>query len=198
MQRTIGITILGLGLLLAGCSQSTQTTGTTGAVAPGQTAPASTGTTTADASSAAVLPQVDKKSCEELKVELTGFQEAKIPQKLEQFAQSKYTPTAEELPRFQRYVQVNQNMKTRCAAMAGREAGRDDEEKKEEDQGRAGSGHARGARDGQLGLRRAALLFPPVIDERCKAGRATARPASSLPTSSIARMEAGTLVPIVK
>lgn len=117
MQRTIGITIFGLGLLLAGCSQSTQTTGTTGAVAPGQTAPAATGTTTADASSAAVLPQVDKKSCEELKVELTGFQEAKIPQKLEQFGQSKYTPTPEELPRFQRYVQVNQNMKTRCAAM---------------------------------------------------------------------------------
>ena len=117
MQRFIGISLLGLGLLLAGCSQSTQTTGTTGAVAPGQTAPAATGTTTADASSAAVLPQVDKKSCEELKVELTGFQEAKIPQKLEQFAASKYTPTAEELPRFQRYVQVNQNMKTRCAAM---------------------------------------------------------------------------------
>lgn len=116
MQRTIAITALGLGLLLAGCAQSTQTTGTTGAVAQGQAAPA-TGAATTDASAAAVLPQVDKKSCEELKVEMTGFQEAKIPQKLEQFAQSKYTPTAEELPRFQRYVQVNQNMKTRCAAM---------------------------------------------------------------------------------
>ena len=116
MQHTIAIAALGLGLLLGGCSQSTQTTGTTGAVASGQTAPP-TGAATTDASSAAVLPQVEKKSCEELKVELTGFQEAKIPQKLEQFAQSKYTPTPEELPRFQRYVQVNQNMKTRCAAM---------------------------------------------------------------------------------
>lgn len=116
MQRLIVISILGTGLLLAGCAQSTQTESTTGAVAPGQAAPAA-GAASADASSAAVLPQVDKKSCEELKVELTGFEEAKIPQKLEQFAASKYTPTAEELPRFQRYVQVNQNMKTRCAAM---------------------------------------------------------------------------------
>lgn len=107
--------VAGIALLLAGCAQDNQATGTTGVVAPGQAAPAAG--TTADASAAAVLPQVDKKSCEELKVEMTGFTDAKIPQKLEQFGQSKYTPTPDELPRFQRYVEVNQSMKTRCAAM---------------------------------------------------------------------------------
>jgi hypothetical protein len=117
MQRCIAIGITGLGLLLAACSQGTQSTGTTGAIAPGQGAPATTGTTAADASTALVLPQVEKKSCEEIKVEMVALQEAKIPQKLEQFGQSKYTPTAEELPRFQRYVEVNQAMKSRCASM---------------------------------------------------------------------------------
>lgn len=116
MRHSIGLGVMGIGLLLAGCSQDMQSTGTTGVVATGQ-APAATGTATADASTTPVLPQVDKKSCEELKVELTAFKDAKVPQKLEQFAQSKYTPTAEELPRFQRYVEVNQSMKTRCAAM---------------------------------------------------------------------------------
>ncbi|MEZ5926250.1 MAG: hypothetical protein R3D57_17910 [Hyphomicrobiaceae bacterium] len=116
MRRCITIGAIGLTLALAACSQGAQTTGTTGAIAPSQ-ADATAGTATADATAAAVLPQVDKKSCEELKVEFTSFQEAKIPQKLEQFAQSKYTPTAEELPRFQRYVQVNQAMKSRCATM---------------------------------------------------------------------------------
>lgn len=115
MKRLIGGAAIGITLLLAGCAQDTQATGTTGVVAPGQTAPAAG--TSADASAATILPQVDKKSCEELKVEMTSFTEAKIPQKLEQFGQSKYTPTADELPRFQRYVEVNQSMKTRCAAM---------------------------------------------------------------------------------
>lgn len=115
MRHLIGGAVVGITLLLAGCAQDNQATGTTGVVAPGQTPPAA-GTAT-DASAATVMPQVDKKSCEELKVEMASFTEAKIPQKLEQFGQSKYTPTPDELPRFQRYVEVNQSMKTRCAAM---------------------------------------------------------------------------------
>ena len=117
MQRCIAIGTIGIGLLLAGCSQNMQTTDTAGVLAPGQTAPATTGSTTADSSATPVMPQIDKKSCEEVKVEMVAFKEAKIPQKLEQFGQSKYTPTAEELSRFQRYVEVNQAMKSRCAAM---------------------------------------------------------------------------------
>lgn len=128
MRHLIGGAVVGIALLLAGCAQDNQATGTTGVVAPGQTAPAA-GTAT-DASAAAVLPQVDKKSCEELKVEMTSFTEAKIPQKLEQFGQSKYTPTPDELPRFQRYVEVNQSMKTRCAAMMQAEKPADTTKKK--------------------------------------------------------------------
>jgi hypothetical protein len=127
MQRCIATVTIGLGLTLAACSQGPQTTGTTGAIAPGQTA---TGTAVADASSTSVMPQVDKKSCEEIKVEMTAFQEAKIPQKLEQFGQSKYTPTADELPRFQRYVEVNQAMKSRCASMLQAEKPADTTKKK--------------------------------------------------------------------
>lgn len=115
MRHLIGGAVVGIALLLAGCAQDNQATGTTGVVAPGQT-PAAAGTAT-DASASTVMPQVDKKSCEELKVEMASFTDAKIPQKLEQFGQSKYTPTPDELPRFQRYVEVNQSMKTRCAAM---------------------------------------------------------------------------------
>jgi hypothetical protein len=116
MKQLLGGAAIGISLLLAGCAQDTQATGTTGVVAPGQTAAPAAGAT-ADGSAATILPQVDKKSCEELKVEMASFADAKIPQKLEQFGQSKYTPTADELPRFQRYVEVNQSMKTRCAAM---------------------------------------------------------------------------------
>lgn len=128
MRHLIGGTVVGIALLLAGCAQDNQATGTTGVVAPGQATPAAG--TAADASAAAMLPQVDKKSCEELKVEMTSFTEAKIPQKLEQFGQSKYTPTPDELPRFQRYVEVNQSMKTRCAAMMQAEKPADAPKKK--------------------------------------------------------------------
>ncbi|MFO1170586.1 MAG: hypothetical protein U1E49_06395 [Hyphomicrobiaceae bacterium] len=129
MRHLIGGAVVGISLLLAGCAQDTQATGTTGVVAPGQTAAPAAGTAT-DASAAAVLPQVEKKSCEELKVEMTSFTEAKIPQKLEQFGQSKYTPTPDELPRFQRYVEVNQSMKTRCATMMQAEKPADAPKKK--------------------------------------------------------------------
>lgn len=129
MRHLIGGAVVGISLLLAGCAQDNQATGTTGVVAPGQSAATAAGTT-ADASAAAVLPQVDKKSCEELKVEMTSFTEAKIPQKLEQFGQSKYTPTPDELPRFQRYVEINQSMKTRCATMMQAEKPADAPKKK--------------------------------------------------------------------
>lgn len=57
-------------------------------------------------------------SCDALKAELATASADKIPQKLAQFGQAKYVPTAEESARFARYVEVSKASKAKCGTSA--------------------------------------------------------------------------------
>jgi hypothetical protein len=124
-------------VFLAGCSAIGQPEQTAAiapppAAAPGGTAPAATGTPVAAAdgtvvpgakgapvaTTAAQAVPVAMAECDALKVELAAFKTDKIPEKLAQFGQSKYTPTPDESTRFARYVAVNQASKQKCTTTA--------------------------------------------------------------------------------
>jgi hypothetical protein len=109
-----GILIL-VGSALAGCS-SNNGSDATSAISGAATTPSAAvaGSTQQAAPLVPALPPVENATCEELKTELTALGAEKIPQKLAQFGQSKYTPTPDESAKFTRYVEVNQASKARC------------------------------------------------------------------------------------
>ncbi len=97
---------------LAGCSTNNGSDAT--AAIAGTAAPAAI----AAAPLIPALPPVNSATCEQVKAELATLGADKIPQKLAQFGQSKYTPTADETARFTRYVELNQASKSRCVTAA--------------------------------------------------------------------------------
>ncbi len=97
---------------LAGCSTNNGSDAT--AAIAGTAAPAAI----AAAPLVPALPPVNSATCEQVKAELTTLGADKIPQKLAQFGQSKYTPTADETAKFTRYVELNQASKSRCVTAA--------------------------------------------------------------------------------
>lgn len=101
--------------LLAGCSTNEVAPASTAAIAPQDAAAVATATPAVPA--APPLPPVASASCETLKGELAGYVTDKLPQRLSQFSQSKYTPQDDELGKFKRYVEVSQAMKSRCATV---------------------------------------------------------------------------------
>ncbi len=134
-RTSLSITVLLTAALLAGCTatgeveQTAAIAGQTGA-APGGTAPAVAANGTASgqvvanaqgapvATTAAQAVPVAMAECEQLKTEMVAFKADKIPEKLAQFGQSKYSPTPEESSRFARYVAVSQANKAKCATFA--------------------------------------------------------------------------------
>lgn len=100
--------LLLLTVALSACSTTNSPEQTAAISATGQPAQAAI-------AAAPPLPDVNTATCDQLGAELASMKTAKIPDKLSQFGQSKYTPTSDEVSKFTRYVSVSNANKARCA-----------------------------------------------------------------------------------
>lgn len=110
LRMALAISLFAVAGLAGGCS-SMDGLGTTSSITPAET-PAVAAVPAEPPKP--IKPNVASMSCESLKDEMTAFTAAKVPQRLAQFGQSKYTPTPDETAEFSRYVEVNQASKARC------------------------------------------------------------------------------------